>query len=326
MATPTPNYGSRSSPRLTRAAMAMAMATLTAIPQSRAEAPPLPPVVRSPVDQFRELMSAAPARRAELLAGKSPTARALIEAKLKEFEALGGEVEIRLRLAQLQFYLSPLLRATPDQREALLQRAPAEDRDMLTERLKAWDALSADFRREVLESERSLQYFVRQESADTRQLESALDRTPAPSHPEIQAQFARWRALSAEERGRKTAQFQRFFGLSESERLKTLGRLPDTERQQMERSLSRFAALPPEQREQCLRAFRRLSELSDPDREEFLSNAAKWQAMSVAERAAWRKMVQRVSGPPIPPIRLPVPVPRGAGTAVATNSDSGDGR
>ncbi len=324
MATPTPNYRRRS--RAWLALTALMTASLVTIPPVCAEAPPLPPAARSPVDLFRELMTAAPARRAELLAGKSPTARALIEAKLKEFEALGGEVEIRLRLAQLQFYLSPLLRSTPDQREALLQRAPTEDHDMLRERLKAWDSLSADTRREILESERSLQYFVRQESADTRQLQSALERAPAPSHPEIEAQFARWQVLSAEERGRKTAQFQRFFGLSESERLKTLGRLPDAERQQMERSLSRFAALPPEQREQCLRAFRRLSELSDAERAEFLSNAAKWQAMSGTERAAWRKVVQKVSGPPIPPPRLPVPIPRNAGAAVATNSESGDGR
>lgn len=314
----------RSTPWIRCTALVVTLGALSV--GTRAETPPLPPAARSPVDLFRELMTASPARREELLAGKSPAARALIEAKLKEFEAFGGEVEIRLRLAQLQFYLSPLLRAAPDQRETVLQRAPAEDRDMLLERLKSWDALSAETRREILESERSLQYFVRQESADTRQLQAALERTPAPSHPEIEAQFARWRQLSAEERGRRTAQFQRFFGLSESERIKTLGRLPDAERQQMERSLSRFAALPPEQREQCLRAFRRLSELSDAERAEFLGNAAKWQAMSASERAAWRKVVQKVSGPPTPPPRLPIPVPRSAGTAVATNSDAGDGR
>ncbi len=286
-----------------------------------AETPPVPVPARSPVDLFRELLAATPERRAELLAGRPPAARALIEAKLKEFETFGGEAEIRLRLAQLQFFLSPLLRATAEQRAALLERAPAEDRDMLRERLKSWDALSADTRREILESERSLQYFVRQETADPKQLTTALERAPEPSRPEIEAQFARWRALSPEERARRTAQFQRFFGLSENERLLTLRRLPDSERQQMERSLARFSSLPPEQREQCLRAFRKLSELSEAERTEFLNNAAKWQAMSAPEREAWRKVVQKVSGPPLPPPRLPVPTPRSGGSAVATTPD-----
>jgi hypothetical protein len=199
---------------------------------------------------------------------------------------------------------------------------------MLIERLKSWDALPITTRQEILESERSLQYFVRQESADPRQLASALERAPSPAHPEIEAQFARWRSLSEEERARKTSLFQKFFGLNEAERQRTLGRLPESERQQMERSLARFASLPPEQRDQCLRAFRKLSDLSEAERAEFLSNAAKWQAMSIPERAAWRRLVLKVSGPPMPPVRvpLPVPTPRQAGTAVATNSDAADGR
>ena len=291
--------------------------------QLAAEGPPLPSAAKSPVDLFRELLAADPVHRTELLAGRPAAARELIEAKLKEFESLGGEVEVRLRIAQLQFFLSPLLRAQPDQRASLLQRAPAEDRELLEERLKTWDTLSVDLRRDILESERSLKYFIRQEAADPKQLANALDRAPVPARGEIEAQFARWRAFSPEERARKTAQFQRFFGLSEAERDRTLSRLPDAERRQMEHSLARFAGLPQEQREQCLRAFRKIADLTDAERSEFLVNAAKWQAMSASERAAWRKVVQRVSGPPMPPPRLPIPMPRGMNPAVAgTNTPS----
>ena len=313
----------RSFDSLVHALRSWVLASGLAIPlalQVAAAGPPLPPTAKSPVNLFRELLMADPARRTELLAGRPPAARELIEAKLKEFESFGGEVEVRLRVAQLQFFLSPLLRAQPDQRTALLQRAPAEDRELLEDRLKAWDSLAPELRHDILESERSLKYFIRQETADPKQLAAALERAPGPARAEIEAQFARWRALSPEERSRKTAQFQRFFGLSEAERERTLSRLPDAERRQMEHSLARFAVLPPEQREQCLRAFRKLSELSASEQAEFLSNTAKWQAMSPAERSAWRKLVQRVSGPPMPPPRLPISMPRGVDTAVATNS------
>ncbi|HTH50239.1 MAG TPA: DUF3106 domain-containing protein [Candidatus Limnocylindria bacterium] len=282
--------------------------------------PPLPPPAKSLVEQFRALLSAPQAERERMLAGRTPEARAIITTKLREFEVLPpAEREIRLQVAQLQFYLSPLLHAAPEARADLLSRAPAEDRPLLEERLKAWDALDPETRGEILDSERSLSHFVRQESAVPKPLSDVLASVPALARPEVEAQFARWSALPPEERARKTANFQRFFGLSENERNRTLSRLPEDERRQMARALARFASLPPELRERCVRAFHKFAALSAEERAEFLRNAAKWQAMSADERKAWQNLVQHAIQPPLPPPPVPVPLRRPNSAVAVTN-------
>ena len=287
--------------------------------------PPLPPPMKSLAEQFRELLAATPRQRQALLAGKSVPAQNLIMVKLREFETLPADQrELRLQVAQLQYYLSPLLHANGAARSNLLAHAPAEDLPLLEDRLKAWDALSVETRRDILESERSLSYFVRQETADPKQLATVLEHVSAPTRPEVEAQFARWRALPADERARKTANFQRFFDLSDAERTRTLSRLSDLDRGQMERTLSRFESLPPEQRERCVRAFRQLGAMSPDERTEFLRDAAKWQAMSADERAAWRRLVQHVARPPLPPPPLPVLLRRVPAALVATNTPAGE--
>ena len=128
----------------------------------RATFPPVP-AVKTPTDRFRELLAAGPEQREALLSRKTPAARALIEAKLREFGALRpDEREIRLRLAQFQDALSTLLPLPPQERRAQLAMVPAEDLPMIEERLAAWDQLPEAERRDLLESERRLSWFVRQ--------------------------------------------------------------------------------------------------------------------------------------------------------------------
>jgi hypothetical protein len=98
-----------------------------------------------------------------------------------------------------------------------------------------------------------------------------------------------------------TAGFQGFFGLTERERERTLKQLSSTDREQMEATLASFGQLPAHQRQQCVDAFRKISSLSPERRAEFLRDAAQWQSLSAAERAAWRRVVQRVvEQPPLP--------------------------
>ena len=279
--------------------------------------PPLP-VLRSPVQTFRELLAAPVAQRTDYLAKKSSPARELIEAKLREFEALPpGERELRLQLAQLQFYLSPLLAASAGERPQLLAAAPEDVRPMLEARLRSWDALSADARQEILESEKSLSHFVRLESADPGRLADVVRQAPAATRPEVEAQLRRWLALSAPERARMTAGFQGFFGLTERERERTLRQLSSTDREQMEATLAAFGQLPAPQRQQCVEAFRKFSSLSPERRAEFLRDAARWQSLSAAERAAWRRVVQRAVEQPPMPGEAPF---RGRSALVATNA------
>lgn len=279
--------------------------------------PPLP-VLRSPVQTFRELLAAPVAQRTAYLAKKSGPARELIEAKLREFEALPpGERELRLQLAQLQFYLSPLLAAPTGERPQLLAAAPEDVRPMLEERLRSWDALPADARREILESEKSLSHFVRLESADPGRLADVVRQAPAATRPEVEAQLRRWLALSTTERARMTAGFQGFFGLTERERERTLKQLSSTDREQMEATLAAFGQLAAPQRQQCVEAFRKFSSLSPERRAEFLRDAAQWQSLSAAERASWRRVVQRAVEQPPMPAEIPF---RGRPDLVATNS------
>lgn len=270
------------------------------------QVPALPPSTRSPVEYFLEIFTASPARREELLAGKSPEARQMIRDRVAEFERLNlPERErklVQLRLAQFRLHLRPLLEAAREDRAALLERAPAGDRPLLEARLQAWDALSPEERQQVLESERTLSFFVRHESADPRRLAETLASAPAASRADVEAQFRRWSALTPAERESRTRGFQRFFDLTPAERARTLVRIPEAERVLMDRVLQRFAGLPADQRDRVVQGFEKFTGLDPAEREEFLRNAARWQAMTPAERSAWRRLVLGVPAlPPIPP-------------------------
>lgn len=272
-------------------------------PGTRREAPPVPVPV-SPTARFRELLAATPAEREALLARKSPAARALIESKLKEFSALRpDEREIRLRVAQLQDSLRPLLAAPRDRRDGLLAQVAPEDRDWIMERLAAWDALPESERHDLLDGERQLPLFLRQPEADSRQLERVVDSLPPERREAAGAQLQRWLALTPAERSRKAAAFSRFFDLSPKERETALRHLSGTELRQMEKTLSDFATLDPASRERCLQGFRQFEALGPAEREQFLRNAEVWKALSPNDRAAWRRLVGRTLTPsPLPPL------------------------
>ncbi len=276
--------------------------------------PPLPVAV-SPTARFRELLAASPAEREALLARKSPTARALIESKLREFSALRpDEREIRLRLAQLQDSLRPLLAAGTEGRAALLSQVAEEDRPWIEERLVAWDALPEAERRDLLESERQLSLFVRQTETDPRRLETLVHSLPPEGRAAAEKQLRTWLSLTPAERSRKSAAFSRFFDLSPREREAALRQLSGTELRQMERALVDFASLDAEMRERCLRGFRQFEALPPAEREQFLRNAEKWKALSPNDRAAWRRLVGRALTPPTVP-----PLPYRETSLVSTN-------
>ncbi len=268
--------------------------------------PPMPPPVRPPVELFRELLAAPLEKRDELLRSKTPAARELIARRLREHESLDptarAEAESQLRLAQFRFYLSPLLRLSGAERAQRLAQAPAEDRALLEERLRAWDRLAPSARAALLESDDSLHLFVQQPGAERSRLDAALAKAPAAARADIERQFTRWSALSDAERASRTAAFQSLFGLTDGQRHRALNRMPEADRVAMEKTLERFARLPEAERVRCLAGFEKLSALSPSERDEFLRNAARWQAMSAEERVLWRRIVLRTSPPPLPPL------------------------
>lgn len=279
-------------------------------------APPTPPIRKAPTDVFRELLAAGPVDREKILSARSLSARQLIEVKLREFEVLPAEHrELRLQVAELQYFLFQLVQAPTNQQAEVLAQAPKGIRPLLEDRWEAWSQLPPDRQRELLESQKSLSWFVRGQANDPRAVTNLLAQIPAGQRAEIEAQFVRWRALTPEARARKTADFQRFFELSERERAKVLGTVAPEERQEMEATLARFAGLPPEQRERAVRGFRRFLSLTAPERAEFLQSIARWQLMTPTERSKWRQMVSLITAPPPMP-----PEPRGRAALVTTNS------
>lgn len=254
-------------------------------------------------------MAANPEQREVVLSRKSPSARALIEAKLREFGALRpDEREIRLRLAQFQDSLRTLLPLSAAERAPLMSSVPEEDLPWIEERLAAWDLLPESERRDVLESERRLSWFVRQAVAepDRKSAEAYVATLPLAAQQAAREQMERWLALPPAERSRKAAAFSRFFDLTAAERQAALGTLSQTERHQMERALSDFAALTPEARERCVRGFQKFEALSPAEREQFLRRAERWKAMTPNDRAAWRRLVEKA----LSPMRKP-PFPAG---------------
>jgi hypothetical protein len=287
-----------------------------AIPPEPRPAPPTPPIRKAPTEIFRELLSASPAEREKFLSARSPAARQSIETKLREFEALSAEHrELRLQVAELQHFLFQLIQAPPHQQAEVLAKCPKGVRPLLEERWQTWVQLAPDRQRELLESQKSLSWFVRGQANDPQAVTNLLAQIPAGQRTEIEAQLVRWRALTPEERARKTADFQRFFELSERERVKVLRTVSSEERQEMEATLAQFASLPPEQRERAVHGFRRFLALTAPERAEFLQGIAQWQQMTPTERATWRQMVALITAPPPMP-----PKPRARSVLVSTNS------
>lgn len=289
-------------------ACVMGLAVAAELPPAR---PPLPPAVRpplpkSPVDQFRELLSATPEQREEILAQKKPEARELIRANLKQFDAVSpNERELLLRVLQVHQHLIPLLQAPVEERAGLLAAAPVEDRRVLEDRLKAWDGLPAEARQVLLADKRSLNYFIQLERVPAADRGQFIGRLPEPVRQAFESQFQRWSALPEDVRSKTTSEFQKFFELTPDEREKTLRRLSDVERRQMAETLKLFADLPPEQRARCLTAFRRFSGMSESERADFLRNAARWRDLDPDERAGWRRLVNSISKPPpLPPIPM----------------------
>ena len=262
-------------------------------------APPLPKML-SPVSFFRQLLAMTPIERAIALTNRPPEVRARILDKVREYQALGpDERELRLRATELRWYLTPLLRVPPADREPRLAQVPEELRGLVRSRLEQWDLLPPPLQQECLASDQALHYFARVEGTNQ----------PAPT--------AQQRKI--------TEQFNQFFELTSAEKSQALTILSEAERAQMDKTLHAFEKLPPPQRLACLRNFAKFAGMSASERAEFLKGADNWSKMSPKERQTWRDLVVHVPQfPPMPPAMVPpnlIPhiTPRISRPNVATN-------
>src|SRR5262245_48206265 len=76
---------------------------LAQTPGATATAPPLPSLA-TPVDYFRQLLSAKPEERERLLSGRTAEHRKVLESSLRAYETLTPEErDVRLRTLELRF-------------------------------------------------------------------------------------------------------------------------------------------------------------------------------------------------------------------------------
>jgi hypothetical protein len=289
-------------------------ATNVRAPQKLFSAPTnlsLPPIPhsKSPVDLFRELLALTPAGRENYLTNHPPEIRNRILAKVREYEALDpDERELRLRATELRWYLPPLMRESPTNRDARLAAIPDDLRALVKTRLMLWDILPPPFQKEFFENERALRYFTHVDASNSPPM-PPLPPDPRWHHGPRDSDLARRNTLSEDQRQKITAQCNQFFELTPMEKKKTLNTLSDAERQQMEKTLETFGKLPPAQRLKCIRVFTEFAGMSAQEKQDFLKNAQRWSQMSPKERQTWRDLVTHVpEWPPLPPELMP-PLP-----------------
>jgi hypothetical protein len=246
---------------------------------------PVPPTrqLHSPVDFFRQLLAMTPSERNAALTHRPAAMRATILEKIDEYEALEpDERELRLRATELRWYLVPLLRLPPPERQARLAGVPDDLRELVQSRLTVWEILPPPLQQEFLTNDLALHYFTHVETTNTS-------------------------AASSDQAG-LTGQFNQFFDLTPEEKQQALNTLSDAERAQMEKTLRSFDQLPPQQRLTCVRNYAKFAGMSGTERVEFLKSAESWSKMSPNERQAWRDLVQNVpQWPPLPPGMMSLP-------------------
>lgn len=272
---------------------------------------------KSPVELFRELLAMNFIDRLHALTNRSPEARKLILAKLREYETLKpSERELRLKVTELRWYLYPLLRAPASNRPALLTRVPDTDRKLVEDRLSQWDKLSPAAQKELLQNE-----------AVIRCLSDVPAGKTAPAPPRLlEGRVQQWQALPEEQRQKLLTRFDQFFQLTPPEKNQVLRTLSAPEREEIQRTLAKFAHLTPSQRLQCIRSYQKFAGLSPAERQQFLRNAERWTLMTPEQRQKWRELVSvapmlpaAANAVPMPPRLLVPPLPHHRPT-IATNA------
>jgi hypothetical protein len=259
----------------------------------------LPPTL-SPIDRFREVLAMPAADRDRFLEARSPEQRNYLRARLAEFDALNAaERELRLQLLTLRHHLLPVLRAPATNRAESLSRVPGAYRELVEDRLTAWDRLPADQQKDLLASESVFTGLPFLDASGQAARRTDLPGLPAAQRQRVEMALDRWEQVAPEDQARIASQFQSFLTLTEREKHRTLARLDATDRERADRLLRALGDLAPEARTRSLEALQRLQRLSPQERERFLLNAARWQAMSPEERAAWRRLKSKL--PPSPP-------------------------
>jgi hypothetical protein len=260
----------------------------------------MPPIPPSPIQEFRQWLKMTDAERETALALYTEEKRVVLRRKIQAYAAMPAEQrERRLRMLELRWYLRPLMGFSPEQRGNYLAMMPMRLHDLVTTRLRQWDQLDANIRKEILANddarEMTMRYFAHIRRSPAQSLQS-LD--PA-RRAEMREKLQIWSQTTPAQRERMAEQLSAFFELPAPEQERTLQAFSESDRQEMQKALAVFAKLPPQNRRLCVQSFQKFATMSPEERGEFLRKAERWQQMTAQERETWRLLVTKL--PPMPP-------------------------
>jgi hypothetical protein len=271
----------------------------------------------SPVEAFRKLLAMTPAERDSYLTNYPAASRTRILEKLQEYEMLPPDFrELRLQVTELRWYLVPLLKASPTDREARLQAVPESCRELVKARLDEWDLWPPALKAEVLEYETTFSRFLGRDAKGNVVVlpEMSADELPARDRPVLERKLARWQAMPSTQREQLYASFEHYFNLNEAEKEKILNLLSEPEREETEKVLDPIDKWSKPQQERYLAAFRQFGDMTSAERDRFMQNVERWKKMSPEERQAWRDLLHQLAEiPPLPPGFAPPASPGGPG-------------
>ncbi len=271
------------------------------------EQSPVPQLLKSPVERFRQLLAMTPAERELSLSNYPASVKARILEKVQEYELLPPDYrELRLQVTELRWYLLPLMKASPTNRATQLKKIPGPFQKLVADRLQEWDIMPPSLKDEVLEYETTMHYFVGRGCVVQPQM--TVENLSEKERSELEHKLAQWQELPWDQRRQMYGSFQHFFDLSDEEKQKTLEVLSEPERQKTEEILGPIEQWPKSSQGKYIAAFREFASMSPEARQQFMKGAERWQKMSPEERQAWRDLVHQLSEmPPLPP-GFPVPL------------------
>ena len=286
----------------------------------------------SPFAKFKQILDLPKAKREvaiESLNVSSDKSRAIISAKIKEYEAMPlKQRNHKLDALDFRWHLLPLLKMETAMRKDKLTAIPERFREDILNRLNGWDKLDVQIRESLIKNESFFRYM----SSFGRGPESRaamtnhLVKMPSKLRENVEERIVEWRGKQKSDRRKMKRHFHRFFELQPIDQQKALSHLSIRERTKMEASLIRFKSMTVEQREIILKSFDRLADMSQVERTAFFRNSQRWNEMSNVERKQWRTLVTKM--PPLPPgfeKKTSPPLPPGmrdpaSGQTIVTNS------
>jgi len=181
--------------------------------------------------------------------------RETVECCLREVDFLDSEVGLIERELAREALSSPQIRrlmsVPATNRAPLLALVPANDRKLVEARLRLWDRLPPEAKRQLQTNEAAITYFAMRPEQKTNYLASI---SPEDKKKLLDG-IAELNAMPPAQRQRLLDQFNMFFEFKPAQRLKILNTLSEPERQQIENTLRKFDGLSPSQRELCIQSF-----------------------------------------------------------------------